>query len=167
MRVMFSRKLFILVFCLLGCSMLSEMQAKKDAESLVYSIQCGGSGTQGYYIVEVTAYANKTSQINQDLVCRCAVHGVLFKGFSGSNGCTSQRPLAGSPMIEQQHQEFFEPFFQEGGGYSSYASMVGGSLKTQKEGKRYKVTATISVAKEQLRKDLEKAGVIKGLNSGF
>ena len=165
---MFSKKLFILVFCLLGSIVISEIQAKKEVTTMPeYSIRCGGSGTQGYYIVEVSAYASKTSQISQSLVCRCAVHGVLFKGFSGSNGCTSQRPLTGSPMVEHQHQEFFEPFFKDGGGYSSYASMVDGSLKTQKEGKMYKVTATVSVAKDQLRTDLEKAGVIKGLNSGF
>ncbi|MBE6249234.1 MAG: hypothetical protein E7106_08300 [Prevotella sp.] len=162
-----SKKLFILVCFLLGCTVSSEIQAKKDVESLIYSIQCGGSGTQGYYIVEVTTYAKKVSQINQDLVCRCAVHGVLFKGFPGSNGCMSQRPLAGSALVEQQHQEFFGPFFQDGGGYVSYASMVDGSLKTQKEGKKFKVKATVSVAKDQLRKDMEKAGVIKGLNSGF
>jgi len=164
---MFSRKLLFLVFCVMGCTCLSEIHAKKDNESLEYSLRCGGSGSQGYYIVEVTAYASKSSQINQSLVCRSAVHGVLFKGFSGSNGCVSQRPLAGSALVEQQHQEFFGPFFQDGGSYSSYASMVDGSLRTQKEGKKYKVTATVSVAKEQLRKDLEKAGVIKGLNNGF
>lgn len=162
-------KRFLFIMCLLfGCIVISKMVAGNNrSESMTYSIQCGGSGSQGYYIVEVSAYTNKSSKISQDLVCRCAVHGVLFKGFSGGQGCTSQRPLAGNAMTEQQHQEFFEPFFADGGGYASYASMISGSLKTSRDGKLYKVTALVSVAKEQLRQDLEKAGVIKGLNSGF
>jgi GTP-sensing pleiotropic transcriptional regulator CodY len=34
-------------------------------------------------------------------------------------------------------------------------------------GKEYKVGVTVSVSKDQLRKDLEAAGVIKSLGSGF
>jgi hypothetical protein len=36
-----------------------------------------------------------------------------------------------------------------------------------KVGKQYRVTATVTVNKDQLRKDLEDAGVLKGLNSIF
>lgn len=37
----------------------------------------------------------------------------------------------------------------------------------KKVGKEYKVGIVISVMKDALRKDLESAGVIKGLSSGF
>jgi GTP-sensing pleiotropic transcriptional regulator CodY len=36
-----------------------------------------------------------------------------------------------------------------------------------KVGKEYKVGIVVSVAKDALRKDLEDAGIIKGLSSGF
>ena len=36
-----------------------------------------------------------------------------------------------------------------------------------KVGKEYKVGVVVSVSKDELRKDLEAAGIIKSLNSGF
>jgi len=45
--------------------------------------------------------------------------------------------------------------------------MVAGSMKTQKVGNQFKVNALVTVSKDRLRTDLEKAGIIKGLNSGF
>ena len=36
-----------------------------------------------------------------------------------------------------------------------------------KVGKEYKIGIVVSVMKDQLRKDLEAAGIVKGLSSGF
>jgi len=43
------------------------------------------------------------------------------------------------------------------------------SMRTEsvKVGKEYKIGVVVSVSKDQLRKDLEAAGIIKGLSSGF
>ena len=136
------------------------------AKPLTYEIQCAGSGAQGYYLVEVSTYVDKANQISEDVVMKCAVHGVLFRGFTGTQGCTSQRPLTGSAMQEQQHSEFYESFFQNRN-YVNYASFVSGSMKTTRVGKQFKVSGTVSVAKDQLRHDLEKSGMIRGLSSGF
>jgi hypothetical protein len=160
-------KLLNLLLFMLCVMYTTNIIAKDKGADLTYDIVCAGSGTQGYYLVQVSAYVEKSSEIGNDVVCKCAVHGVLFKGFVGFQGCTSQRPLAGSPLTENQHDDFFTKFFLTGGGYASYATMISGSLQTQRLGKRYKVTAIISVAKDQLRKDLEKAGMIKGLSDGF
>lgn|SRR5574344_832300 len=154
----------ILMLCIFSTLSIS---AKDKVETLTYDITCAGSGSQGYYLVQVSAYVDRSSQVNSDIVCKCAVHGVLFKGFGGAQGCTSQRPLAGSALVEAQNMDYFKAFFNQGGGYASYASMVSNSLQTQRVGKKYKVTAVISVSKDQLRKDLEKAGVIRGLTNGF
>ena len=48
----------------------------KDNVALSYDIQCAGNPQQGYYLVEVTAYVSKKSDINMDMVRKCAVHGV-------------------------------------------------------------------------------------------
>ena len=159
--------LLLLVMLVGGFHCMDVNAKKKKKEPIEYDIRCGGSGSQGYYLVEVSAYTDDSSQIGSSLVCRCAIHGVLFKGFTGTQGCTAQRPLAGNAYVEQQHPDFFTTFFQDGGGYATYASIVEGTIKTVKEEKRYKVTALVSVAKEQLRQDLEKTGIIKGLGSGF
>jgi len=160
-------KIFKLIFITLGLLSTFNMQGKDKNEVLTYDISCAGSGNQGFYLVQISAFVNKSSEINNDIVCKCAVHGVLFKGFTGSQGCTTQKPLAGSALVEVQNADFFASFFKSGGAYLSYSTIIGGSFQSQHIDKKYKVTAVVAVAKDQLRKDLEKAGIIKGLSSGF
>lgn len=161
------RKLIVIfATLLLFVSMPTSAKEPVKAKPLTYEIQCAGSGTQGYYLVEVSTYVDKANQISEDVVMKCAVHGVLFRGFTGGHGCTSQRPLTGSAMQEQQHEEFYKSFF-DNRSYVNYSSFVSGSMKTTRVGKQYKVAGTVSVAKDQLRRDLEKAGMIRGLSSGF
>ncbi len=44
-----------------------------------------------------------------------------------------------------------------------YASAVDPSISIMKVGKRYAITATVQVAKDNLREMLEKAGIIRKL----
>lgn len=137
------------------------------AEPLEYEIVGAGSGTQGTFLVKVYVISKK-SKPDAELLKKCAVHGVLFKGFSHKESRMAQKPLAGSRLAEQEHSDFFGPFFADGGAYSSYADMVTPQYDIVKmEKKQYRIGATFSVAKDQLRKDLEKAGVMKGLGTGF
>jgi len=142
------------------------IEAKKD-KPLNYEISCAGSATQGYSLVKIRAVVENKKEIGDNILKRCAVHGVLFRGYSGGQGCVSQPPLAGSATVEQQYSDFFLPFFQSGGGCENYCTLVEGSLQTARQGKQFIVTGVVNVAKTQLRQDLEKAGVVKKLNSGF
>ena len=102
------------------------------------------------------------------MLCRKnAVHGVIFKGYGGGQGCVSQRPLAPTPGVETQYEEYFKSFFADGGEFQKYASILGGTTEVTKVGGEYKVGVTVSVRKDDLRKALEAAGVIRSLNSGF
>lgn len=132
-----------------------------------YQIVGAGSGTQGSYLVKVYVISKKNKP-DPDLLKKCAVHGVLFRGFSIQESRVTQKPLAGSVPTEQQHADFFDPFFKDGGAYKNYADMVTAQYDIVKmEKKQFRIGATFSVSKEQLRKDLEKSGVIKGLGTGF
>ena len=61
--------------------------------------------------------------------------------------------------------------FYDGGKYMKFVSVSGdGSIAAEdrlKVGKEYKIGVVISVSKDNLRKDLEDAGIVKGLSSGF
>lgn len=138
----------------------------KDDDKLNYEIEGAGTGSQGTYLVKVTVISKK-SKINDDLIALCAVHGVLFRGFNNKELRQNQRPLAGSPMVEAQHADFFKDFFAENGTAKNYVASVNGSRQVIKAGKQYKISSIVTVNKEQLHKDLESAGIIKGLNSGF
>lgn len=132
-----------------------------------YDILSAGSGTQGTYLVKVYVYSRTGKVADTDLKY-AAVHGVLFRGFSGTQGNPSQRPLCGSPAVEEQKADFFNGFFGKDKTYLQYAAVVPASYERVKMSKKgYKVGAIVQVEKDALRKDLEQAGVIRGLNSFF
>lgn len=128
-----------------------------------YDIVGAGSGSEGTVLVKVFVYAKKVT--DNDLK-RAAVHGVIFRGCSGNNSGASQ-PAMASPSVETDKASFFNAFFTEDGQCLNYASVVSGSYERIKTSKGYKVGAIIQVNKTTLRKDLEKAGTIRSLSSGF
>ena len=85
----------------------------KDEPQLQYSIKSCGSGQQGYWVVEVTAYVAKKGDINNTILQKCAVHGALFKGVAPGQGGSPQKPLCTSASAEAQNADFFKAFFQE------------------------------------------------------
>lgn len=163
------------VAILLGISSSANAQAKRkarlDMEAFRYEIECVGIGTQGTYLIKVWTYSKKPKvAIAQSK--KNAVHGIIFKGFSGGGqGCTSQKALAPSIDVQDENPDFFEGFFDDRGDFNKYVAVSGdGAIDSEdrlKVGKEYKIGVVVSVMKDQLRKDLEKAGVIKGLDSGF
>ena len=154
--------LFMVIFCLLALS----VQANKP-ENLRYDIECAGTGSQGTYLVKVWVYGKNPKKITSDVIKKYAVHGVIFKGFAGKSGCAAQRPIAQSPALEQEKADFFNVFFNKDKAYGKYVTEVGGTAERVKIGKEYKVAAIISVSKDLLRKDMETAGIIRGLSDGF
>lgn len=160
------RKIILLTFALLVGIFATEAK-DKSSEDLSYEIEGAGTGTQGTYLVKVWAVTNKKDPADSYL-CKCAVHGVLFRGFANKEMRQSQRPLAGSAIVEEQHADFFKDFFKDGGAYMNYATMVGGNREVVKIArKNYKVGCVVTVNKDQLLKDLQAAGIIKGLTTGF
>lgn len=131
-----------------------------------YQIEGAGTGTQGTYLINVTALT-LDSRLNDSEIAKCAVHGVLFRGFSNSELRQTQKPIVSDAGAEAANADFFKKFFANGGAYLKYVATVNQSRKVIKSGKQYKVSSAVTVNKEQLRKDLEAAGVIRSLNSVF
>ena len=152
---------FITLFCIAAFSLNAQ-----TSENLRYDIECAGNGVQGTYLVKVWVYT-KHRKLTSEVLKKYAVHGVIFKGYTGESGCSQQRPLAQTAALEQEKANFFYPFFNEDKSYAKYANEIGGSVERVKIGKEYKYGAIISVSKDLLRKDLEAAGIIRGLSDGF
>ena len=146
---------------------IRQKQADKDTNQFRYEIECAGNAIQGTYLVKVWSYSKKAA-VAENQCRKNAVHGVIFKGYGSTGpGCVQQRPLANNPGIETQYKEYFDSFFAEGGEFQKYASIVAGTTESMKVGKEYKIGCVVSVRKDDLRKALEAAGVIRGLSSGF
>jgi hypothetical protein len=167
------KKALTLLLLISTASIFAQAQKKADkaTDAFRYEIECAGIGTDGTYLIKVWSYSKKGSvAISQ--AKKNAVHGILFKGFAGGGrGCNSQKPLISNPNVEQEKKDFFEPFFAEGGKYMKFVSSTSdGNVDAAdriKVGKEYKIGVIVSVMKDELRKDLEAAGVIRGLASGF
>lgn len=163
------KKIILFLFAALLCCPLSAQKAKanRETEQFKYDIECAGNGVQGTYLVKVWSYS-MSKKVAKEQSRKNAVHGVVFKGFAGTNGCVSQRPLAGNPGVELEYKEYFDSFFADNGECHKYASVVNGTDEIVKVGPgRYKVGVEVTVYKDNLRKALEAAGVIRGLSSGF
>ena len=163
-RILFS--LVAAAVCLPLLAGIRQNQANKDTNQFRYEIECAGNAIQGTYLVKVWSYSKKAS-VAENQCRKNAVHGVIFKGYGGGQGCVSQRQLANQPGVETQFEEYFNSFFADGGEFQKYASIMEGTTETVKVGREYKVGVVVSVRKDDLRKALEAAGIVRGLNSGF
>lgn len=141
-------------------------RADKDTNNFRYDIECAGNGAVGTYLVKVWSYSTQ-KQVAYDQALKNAIHGVIFKGYSGENGCVGQSPLARQNGAEVENADYFKHFFSDGGEYRKYASVVNGTTDVMIVGREYKVGVEVSVKKDDLRRALEEAGVIKSLNYGF
>jgi len=145
-------------------------RADKNTYEWKYEIQCMGVGAQGTYLLKVWTYAKKVDMAIEQAK-KNAVHGIIFKGFSGSGAGCTQRPLTSNPNLEQEKAIFFKDFFANGGKYLKFTNLTAdGSVAAgdrKKVGNQYKVGVVVSVSKDLLRKDLEDAGILKALGSGF
>ncbi|MDX2190805.1 MAG: hypothetical protein SFY32_13165 [Bacteroidota bacterium] len=148
----------------------AQAQVKNNLEYYRYELECVGTGVDGTYLIKVWNYS-KRSKVAIKEAKRNAVHGVIFKGFGAGENCQSQKPLASSPGIEEQSKDYFTDFFSDNGKYQKFINVSGdGSIASEdilKVGKEYKIGIVVSVMKDALRAELEQAGVIKGLSSGF
>ena len=136
----------------------------KDNKMPQYDITGAGSGIEGTLLVKVFVYAKKN--VPDEELKRAAVHGVVFRGCTGNNSGATQPPMA-PPTVEEEHSTYCEAFFAIDGQCLHYASIVSGSYEKIKTGKGYKYSAIVQVNKNLLRKDLEKAGIVRSLSSGF
>lgn len=171
------KKVSVLSFLLLAFSFVSTAQiskqkkANEDTEEWKYEIECVGIGKPGTKVIKVWSYS-KNAKVATGQAKKNAVHGIIFQGYAGGGqGCTSQKPLANNPALEQEKEDFFKDFFADGGKYMKFVSTSGDAapevIAVKLKKYKYKVGVVVVVMSDNLRKDLESAGVIRGLSSGF
>lgn len=152
--------LFLLFICA-GVSMASAKTTYKDRIAN-YSIQAEGVGVQGTYLVHV--YVTGKHVKEQDLIM-AAVHGVIFRGVPGAQGVATQRPIASSVTVETEKADYFEAFFESP--YSAFGSVVNGTVTRTRTKGGLKLGGVVQVSKDNLRKELEQAGIVRQLGAGF
>ena len=132
--------------------------AKSALPNYEYDIVGVAIAKEGYYLVEVSTMVDKKKEATIDIAKKCAIHGCLLKGFAVER--ISQKPILSSPSEAEEHSEYFEKLINEQFNYYSSSTHP---IQIVKVGKRFRVKAIVVVAKELLRKDLEKEGVVRKL----
>jgi hypothetical protein len=146
-------------------------KADKDTEGWRYEIEAVKEGVTGTYLIKVWSYSNYP-EVAIEQAKKNAVHGIIFRGFSGAQGVQSKPPITFDANIEQEKSDFFASFFAEGGKYMKFVNLTNdGSVSAEDRLKidknTYKIGVLVSVNSAALRKDLEEAGIVRRLNAGF
>lgn len=166
------RRLLFIAICF--CMALS-VSAGKKKDFVDYSYELTyvkdvPASTVGFTVFKVWSYGKKKELLTKDICMRNAVHGLLFKGlaanYSGKQG--NVPPLC--PEGYQAHKEYFDRFFNSGE-YRQYiqltsrgAQSAGDVIKGKKE---WQVGLLVQVNLKELRKRMEKDGIIEGARSIF
>lgn len=160
-----------------GCASSAEAQSRNKIRKIEYNssynyeVSTIAVGVDGTKLVKVWGYGKKAEDAirhAKELGVACA----LFRGFpAGSNGSAAPTPAIisnhGEPAL---HQDYFDQFFAPGGQYLQYVNVSTDGTTTDRvkvNKKTYKVGVVLSISYDELRKEMERQGIAKGLNSGF
>lgn len=137
-----------------------------------YELEPVKVGVADTYLVKVWIYTGNTKWDKlENQAKRNAVHGVIFRGFTGRNGVGSQPALAwNSPTLESEQTAFFNNFFADNGKYWEFADMVSDGISAEdriKTGSGYKIGLLVSVKKRALKDYLVSAGILEAMDAGF
>jgi len=166
-------RILFIVFILMN-SYFGNSQARKEAHQNTknwrYEIEGVGEGKEGTYLVKIWSYS-KNPRIAIEQAKKNAVHAIIFQGFIGINHVSSQLPICNNAGAEEEYESFFNTFFSDNGYYMKYVSVSSDGNVSDgdriKVGKEFKIGVIVSVRKDLLQKELESAGIVKSLSSGF
>jgi len=149
-------------------------QTRKERKAMYgsqynYELACLGVGNDGTKLLKVWGYGKKVDNAIYDAK-RTAVAAVIFRGVPAGNGAAPTPSLLTVDGYEQ-HMDFFDEFFKDGGMYLSFVNLTtdgtpGGSDNI-KMSHGYKVAVSASINFNELRKYLQDKGVVKRLDAGF
>ena len=170
------RKLFVIIALLMIPALLfagerrKVRKANEQTEDWRYELQNEAVGAENTALVKVWSYS-KAVKVARRQATKNAIHGLIFRGAPGNTDPAKRSktlaPLVASPEAEQTYHEFFEEFFRDGGEYQRFATITtnaeAGSV--EKVGREYRVAVYVTVEYEELRRLLEKKGIIPYLPS--
>jgi hypothetical protein len=173
-------QIFAMVLALIFmASTTSQAQSKNKVRKMEYNSQYNyevatvAVGVDGTKLVKVWGYGpdpEEATRNAKELGIACAI----FRGFPpASNGAAAKTPpIVTDSDAAEKNMAFFETFFAPGGKYLQYVNLStdappSGEDRIKVNKKTYKVGVVLSIAFDELRKDLEKEGIARKLDAGF
>lgn len=148
-----------------SCSTTSSVSYRPSSNMTVQCIQLASNGDCIVSIQELGV----SRETAIDAAKKNALYQLLFVGIQGSMESRIQPipALIKDANVQQEKNSYFNSFFKDGS-YKDYAEVLPGSVPTvARLAKGYKVTLTIVLKKESLRKKLESDNIIKSLSNAI
>lgn len=165
-------KKFVIYMSLVVVIFLSSCSSSKTLSTVVrqYNVETMGIGNDGTYLVKVTDYFRTSDEtVYLDGLKKDAVHCVIYSGIPAGNGSINQPPLLNNDTRIEGSEQALNDFFEQKQ-YLQFINSVVNSSKTitkLKDSKEYRISAIISVNKDQLRKYLIDNDIVKPLDYIF
>jgi hypothetical protein len=153
------------VGCLLtltSCKTYKTSQSQSTAAFYNYEVQHVASG-EGTETLKVYSYA-KTEKEGLEQGKLNAIRAILFKGIPGAD---FQKPMVAEVGAEEKYKSYFNEFLKPGGKYLKFIALSSNTIDAFKSDEMQKVGVTLTIQKDNLRKELEAANIIKPLTNGF
>ena len=121
------------------------------------------ASSEGTETLKVYSYA-KTEKEGIEQGKLNAIRAIIFKGIPGAD---FQKPLVAEVGAEEKYKSYFSEFLKPGGKYLKFIALSSNSIEVFKSDEMQKVGVTVTIQKDNLRKELEAANIIKTLTNGF
>lgn len=155
----------------------ADAQSRNKVRKLEYNSQYNyevatlAVGVDGTKLVKVWGYGKTAEDAVRDAKAQ-GVACAIFRGFpAGSNGSAAPTPaIVSDQEASVKYEEFFAKFFEPGGQYLQYVNASSDGIPTDRvkvNKKTYKVGVSLSIAYDELRKELERQGIARKLSTGF
>lgn len=167
--------LLFAVTALLIVAQTASAQKRKDRKaafksSYNYEIQVFAVGVDGTKVYKVWGNGKKADDAVLN-ARQSAVAAAIFKDIPGCAGVEGSPAICSERGADGQHADFFDRFFEYGGEWQNYVNLTNAAAPAGKDRLKvkggYKVGIVVQVLYDNLRKDLEKAGIAKAMNHGF
>lgn len=160
--------ILIVILCFVSISKIDAQQYKYKS-SRNNEVLMLGVGANGTKVFKIYSTARKVEDAIA-LAKKEAVEICLFVGLPAGTNIQKTPPICNA-SVEQEHAEFFEDFFAPGGKYLRYINLTTDGLPSAQDRlkvkRAYMVGLTVQILYDNLKRDLEEEGIIKGLSQGF
>jgi hypothetical protein len=147
---------------LTSCKTYKTSVSESTAAFYNYEVQHVASG-EGTETLKVYSYAkNEKEGVDQGKLN--AIRAIIFKGIPGAD---FQKPLVAEVGAEEKYKSYFNEFLKPNGKYLKFIALASSNLEVLKAEDQLKVGLTVTIQKDNLRKELEAANIIKPLTNGF
>lgn len=163
--------LTVLVLSMLfGCASRRERQILYSS-SYNYEIQPAGVGQDGTKAVKVWGYGRSPEDAVR-AAKRNAIAASIFQGIPAGTGVGRTPAIVTDHNADVKHADYFDEFFKTGGRYLSFIALPtdgppAGRDRVRIERNYYKVGVYVQIMHDNLRRELENAGIARRLDHGF